>query len=184
MTTISELSDYLLYEVPDKAAELLALADMYIRAFNEAPEQFILPHDHAILLPLIERYHSNMAAFVLYVLGVRDSLPPKSLWHEAVHDLYRRLSGRYVQRVRRERMNRAMAKAVELYGDAPYDVKARWLRRLEKLWAQRRLAFLADWRRGRAHRTLSRTDQADALTEFWDMIEQEIANGERIPKWE
>jgi hypothetical protein len=180
--TLNELTDWLLYKDPDHAAELLDMADRYIDLYNEGPSRFILPSDHAMLAPLIGLYAAKPIGLVGYVRGVRDSFPANSAIYQPLHKLYRRLSGRYVQQVRRERMNRAMAKAIELYGDAPYQTKRVWLDKLERMWAQRRLRHQTMHRTGRSR--LSRDELSDVLAEFWDMIDAEIEAGERIPKWE
>jgi hypothetical protein len=90
--------------------------------------------------------------------------------------------GRYVQQVRRERADRAIAKAQELYGDTDFHTRLQWVSKLEHSWAQRRLDFLAKHRGRSENNRISSDERAELLAEFWDEIETEIHNGE-LPSW-
>ena len=164
----------------EKLATWLNLADNYIQAFNDDRKNFVLPKAYGVLHPLIEAFANNLEGFVVYIKGVRDSLPRKSLAFEEVHALYRRVNGRYTQQVRRERTQRAVDKAEELYGKTDYHPRQKWISVLEHEWAQRRLLFLQEFSRGER---VSMDKRAELLAEFWDMIDTEINEGDCLTKW-
>jgi len=56
--------------------EWLRLADMYIMRSSQAPGEFALPAEHAVLSPVIESFRSDPNAFALYILEIRDQLQP------------------------------------------------------------------------------------------------------------
>jgi hypothetical protein len=143
--------------------------------------QFILPKQHAFLLPIIETYSSNALAFMRYIRGVRDSFSRGSDAALEMQLLHRRVNSRSVQQIRRERTTRAMRKAEEMHGPAPFTTKQAWVARLEQIWSKRRLAFMDA---ASAGKRLTVDERAELLAEFWDGIDNEITHGERIPKWE
>lgn len=166
---------------PERTAMWMQLADRYIQQYNQDPEHFVLPRQHAFLLPFIETYSRNIGAFLKYLRGLRDSMPAHSQWAKDMQVVMRRVNSRVTQQIRRERASRAMRKAEELHGSAPFHVKQMWMAKLEQTWAQRRVRFLEKVSGGKR---LSRDDMAEHLAEFWDDIDNEISNGERIPPWE
>lgn len=178
---IRETTDLLL-DNPNMASVWLGQADKYMQAHSYDPQTFILPKEHAFLQPLVEAYAANLEGFVEYIVGVRDSIEKGSGAWERVQNLYRRVMGRYVQQQRRERANRALAKAEELYGGTSFHDRLRWVSNLEHGWAKRRLDYLAERRARTEDDRLSSDERAEALLEFWDIIDTEIYNGE-VPPW-
>jgi len=178
--SLHETTNLLLYN-PEKTGTWLNLADKYIQSYNEAADMFVLPKAYSFLKPLIESYANNLDGFVQYLLGIRDSFPRGSLAYGEVHTLYRRVNGRYIQQVRRERMARAVAKAEELYGPTEYINRMKWMADLEHSWAKRRLEFMDAAGHGKR---MTHDERADHLDEFWCSIDTEIYNGENIPPWD
>lgn len=174
--SLRDTTEMILYDT-SRTARWVQAADYYIRQYNTDREHFVLPKAFAALAPVIEEYADNFGGFVQYVQGIRDSLPPKSQASKDAQVVYRKVVVRYVQQQRRERVDRAMKKAQELYGDAPFQTRLAWMAKLEHVWAKRRLEYLA-------RKKMSREERAEALEEFWDMIDEEIEAGERIPRWE
>jgi hypothetical protein len=177
--SIHETTNVLLMNT-DRTATWLNLADKYIQSYNENPSHFVLPKAYRFLLPLIESYANNLEGFLQYLIGIRDSLPRSSGAYKDVQALYRRVNGRYTQQVRRERSNRAIAKAEEKYGAIDFHTRQKWVADLEHEWAQRRLGFLDKASRGKR---LSIEERAELLAEFWDGIDTEISKGKGLPKW-
>ena len=178
--TLNEATDVVLFD-PDRTPMWIHAADRYLQLYNQDPESFILPRQYAVLEPIISSYANNLGGFLGYVRGIRDSmgdLPQAKL----VQQIYRRVNTRYTQQIRRERSERALRKAEELYGPAPFILRQAWVARLEHLWAKRRLAYL-DSHRPKGGR-LNIDERAEILGEFWGEIDHEIATGERIPRWE
>ena len=96
----------------------LRLADTYIGNYNALPKSFVLPREHATIKPIIDVYYNDLAGFVEYIKAIRDTLTgePK----RTVHELYRTISTRYVQQVRRRRADNAL-RAVEKALGRPLD---------------------------------------------------------------
>jgi hypothetical protein len=178
---IRETSDLILRN-QTKASTWLTQADKYMQAYAENPTAFILPKAHAFMKPLIEAYAYNLDGFTEYVLGIRDSFERQSSAWTSVHSLYRRLLGRHTQQLRRERSNRAIAKAEELHGKVGFHDRLRWVARLEHDWAQRRLAFMDKCRAKAGVERLNTEDRSELLLEFWETIDMEIYEG-KVPPW-
>ena len=177
---LSETTDKLLSS-PEKTADWLALADDYMQRYNENPDMFVLPKMHMFLLPLLETYAKNCQAYLQYLVGIRDSFQRNSMYYKEVQMVYRRINGRCVQQMRRERLGRAIAKAEAMYGRTDFHTRLKWSAQLEKKWAQRRIKFLNDARGGKR---MNVEDRAELLAEFWDIIDTEIADNIGIPTWD
>lgn len=167
---------------PDKMQEWLLIADKYMQTYAENPKTFLLPRAHEFLKPLIESYALNLEGFTLYLVGLRDSFDRTSRAYKDVQSLYRKVNGRLIQQQRRERINRAVAKAEELYGEIPYTHRMQWMAELEHQWAKRRLEFLEANRRRYKKDRLPSEDRAELLAEFWENIDHEIYEG-KLPQW-
>lgn len=178
---LKETTDYLLRN-PSNIKKWLTLADKYMQTFAKDPSIFLLPKTHEILKPLIEAYALNTDGFVQYLVGIRDSFSKEDLAWEQVQSIHRRINGRYVQQQRRERAKRAVAKAEALYGPTDYHTRLKWVSDLEHSWAQRRLLYLDDCRGNFTSDRLDTETRAEALAEFWDVIDTEIHEG-KIPSW-
>jgi hypothetical protein len=174
--SLQETNETILFDI-NRTAMWVHAADKYLSQFNEDRERFTLLRAFAVLAPVIEEYADNLGGFVAWIKSIRDALPQKSPQWRDVQSVYRRVHARYIQRQRRVRGDKAMAKAVELYGAAPFHTRLAWLARLEHVWAKRRLAFAGDTR-------LSADERAELYAAFWAIIDAEIERGERIPKWE
>jgi hypothetical protein len=167
---------------PDKTAEWITVADRHMQTYVVSPETFILPKAHEFLKPLIESYALNIDGFTLYLVELRDSFDRRSSQYTQIQAVYRRVNGRYVQQLRRERMGRAVAQAEKLYGEIPYQERIQWIAKLEHEWAQRRIAFLEQQRRRVGEPCLPVEIRTELLLEFWGTIDTEIYEGQ-IPPW-
>ena len=161
-------------------ATWLNVADNYIQAFNEDRANFVLPRAYIALKPIIESYANNLEGFALYVKGMRDTVAKKDPMYVELQALYRRVNGRYIQQVRRERSQRVVVKAEKLFGMADYHTKQRWVADLEHNWAQRRISFMQNVSKGKR---LGMEERAEHLAEFWNDIDTEINNGEGLSDW-
>ena len=167
---------------PDKAAEWLTLADKYAQAYLEDPKIFLLPTAHGFLKPIIERYANDLEGLAQYVETVRDAFDRRSAQWLAIQRVYRRINGRHVQQLRRSRSNRAVEKAIELFGSVDYKTRLQWVANLENDWAKRRLVFLDAQRDKFKGGRISVEDRVELLAEFWNDIDTEIYEG-RLKKW-
>ena len=167
---------------PDKAAEWLTLADKYAQAYLEDPKIFLLPTAHGFLKPIIERYANDLEGLAQYVETVLDAFDRRSAQWLAIQRVYRRINGRHVQQLRRSRSNRAVEKAIELFGSVDYQTRLQWVANLENDWAKRRLVFLDAQRDKFTGGRISVEDRVELLAEFWNDIDTEIYEG-RLKKW-
>ena len=167
---------------PDKAAEWLTLADKYAQAYLEDPKIFLLPTAHGFLKPIIERYANDLEGLAQYVETVRDAFDRRSAQWLAIQRVYRRINGRHVQQLRRSRSNRAVEKAIELFGSVDYQTRLQWVANLENDCAKRRLVFLDAQRDKFTGGRISVEDRVELLAEFWNDIDTEIYEG-RLKKW-
>jgi hypothetical protein len=167
---------------PDDASNQLQVADHYMQSFVQDPLNFVLPRKYSALGPLIDAFARDLGAYCHYIKGIRDSVERGSLAWERVQATYRRLLGRHIQQTRRERADRAIAKATELYGPTNFHARFHWIADLEHSWAQRRLEFLAKRRERADEDRLSADEQAAVLAEFWSRIDREINKG-KVPPW-
>ena len=176
--TLSEAVHFI-YHSGDPA-KWLRLADTYIQQYNAMPRLFILPREHAQLKPLIETYARDEAGLRALALGFRDDLPDGEQ-KIACNALYRRFNLRYVQRVRRERLNRGIEAAEKKFGTLDYDARLKYSKKLEQAWGKRRLAWLADVRRKIGRKNVPLQEMNDALEVFWNGVDDEIKRGEVPP---
>lgn len=167
---------------PEKMPEWLSISDKYMQTYAENPETFLMPRAHEFLKPLIEAYAENLEGFTQYLLGLRDCFDRKSSAFKELQAIYRRVGGRYTQQLRRERINRAVAKAEELFGVIPYTRRMQWMADVEHAWAKRRLSFLEAQRLQIQEDHLPAELRIELLAEFWEGIDNEIYEG-KIPPW-
>mgnify|MGYP003968432645 FL=1 len=168
---------------PHSVKKWLTLVDKYMQTLAKEPEMFLMPKAHDFLQPLVESYATDTEGFTQYLVYIRDSFSKSDLAWEHVQSAYRKINGRYVQQVRRERSNRACVKAEELYGPTDYHSRLQWVADLEHSWAQRRLAFLEKHRSDRRAGRLDTETRAELLVEFWKVVDTEIKEGREIPPW-
>ena len=160
----------------DQPAEQLRLADMYIHSFNQMPQSFVLPADHAILKPVIEAFHDDIDLFVKYVRAIRDQLPAGDDKVDVQH-LYRTLVTRTVQQARRARIHRALEVVESIVGrQLDQDERDRVATKLERLWAYKRMEVMKQARGDTTKGRLSSDVRADVLKGFWDAVDRDIEN--------
>lgn len=158
----------------DRPAEWLRLADLYMNTYNQMPETFVLPAQHAMLKPVIDTFKSDLERFVLYVQAIRDQYGPGEKRVE-LQKLYRTILVRQMQQSRRSRVGRAL-KVVETMlnrGLGP-DERERVSRKLDQHWARRRQLYLEGARRGTDKGRLSSDERSELLNEFWAEVDAEI----------
>lgn len=178
MDTLRELRSYVLKE-PERGARVLALADKYLQMYDKLGDDFRLPRDDIKVKPVIEYFAGDPAGYAAWLRRLRDDLPARSVAADEINTLYRRVEVRALQRERRSRENRGLAKALAaglVAGD--YESKQRYLRKLVLEWSLRRHATLKEHRRRVSGKHLSLDEQAEILQKFWQEIDDEIARGE------
>ena len=180
-TDLNETTEYLLRN-PSNIKKWLTLADKYMHTFAKDPSIFLLPKTHEFLKPVIEAYAYNVDGFIQYLIGLRDSFDKEDLAWDHVQSIHRRVNGRFIQRQRRERSQRAIDKAEELYGETDYHSRLKWVSNLEHAWASRRLLYLDKHRDERRADRLDTETRAELLLDFWEIIDTEIFEG-GVPPW-
>ena len=178
---LPECKDTLLRN-PDKLGEWLSVADKHMQSYAEDPKTFLLPKAHVFLQSLIETYTSDLEGFTEYLADLRDRFDRKSAAYKDVQKVYRRINGRYIQQQRRERMDRAVKKAEELFETIPFLQRMQWIANLEHQWAKRRLEFLEAQRGRYKNGRLPAEDRVALLEDFWKQIDDEITDG-NVPPW-
>ena len=178
MMDLSEATQFIFYS--GDPAQWLRLADTYIQQYNAMPRLFILPREHAQLKPVVEAFARDDRGLTDYVLGFRNDLPDGEQ-KIAVNALYRKINVRYVQRVRRERLTRALDMAEKKFGTLDYEARLKYSKKLEQAWGRRRLDWLADVRRKMGRRNIPLEEMNDALSVFWAGVDDEIERGEVPP---
>jgi len=179
---VQDCTDFFLKN-PHSVQKWLNTVDKYMQTLTKEPDMFLLPRAHEFLKPLVEAYAADTEGFTHYLIYLRDSFSKSDLAWEHVQSIYRKINGRYVQQIRRERANRACEKAEELYGPTDYHSRLQWVADLEHSWAQRRLAYLEAHRNGRKSGRLDVETRAEILAEFWVAVDAEIKEGREIPPW-
>lgn len=167
----------------DRPEEVLLLADRYLTQLEAMGDSFVLPREHVLVKPALEFYAGDLAGWVKFVKGVRDRLPVSGRqYHKGMNELYRKLEIRLTQQERRERLTRAVDMALRKgMVENNYDAKMVYARRCTKAWQTRRDNMLALAAKQTQTGRLSAAEGAELRDEFWQRIDEEIANGE-LPK--
>ena len=176
---LRETTSYLL-RLPDVGA-WLKLADNYIQTYNRLPERFVLPADHALLQPVIEAFAKDGEAFSTYIRALRDATD--GVAYDELHALYRTVSVRVLQVVRRTRLRRAvmllLPQLEPLLGRSiGYDDQQRVAKFLEQCWGAMRMAAMSEQRISQQSKRLNTDDRGLLLGDFWKQLDLEIDKGE------
>jgi len=184
MISLVEATDVLLQS--NDPAELLELADGYMKQYLQNPDRFILPREHATVAPFIETFSHEPAKWLKFVRAVRDELcesdGPRSDRYRGAHKVFRTLEVRYVQQERRERIRQAVAWLESQCPTLTTDQKKLWVKRLEQLWMKQRRAWLAAHRKQHGKR-LNLDEQREVLDAFWADVDDNIKQG-NLPRYE
>ena len=179
---IRDCTDVLL-KSPSSISKMLSAADKHMQTKMADPDMFLVPKVHEFLVPVIDAYSNDAQGFIDYIVRIRDNFDKSDKTWADIQKVYRRVNGRTVQQIRRERASRACAKAQEIYGETDYHSRLQWVADLEHEWAGRRLEFM------QAHRSRYKSDRldtetrADVLEDFWAIIDKEIEEGRNISPW-
>lgn len=177
MSALLELRDTLLAIAhPER---ILRLADDYLARFEVLGDDFILPAEHAVVKPILDFYVGDLTGWVKFVRNVRDRLDPQSAEFREVHEFYKTLNVRAIQRRTRAAIDAATASAIRLglIQDKRAD-KERYARRCIQAWKLRKDAMLDSVRRASPTGRVSVSHREELLKEFWDQIAEEANSGE------
>jgi hypothetical protein len=157
--------------------DALEQIDKYIRARERIDADLRIPERDAWLAPVVDAYTGQLDAWVRFIAHVRDDhIAPASVDWQAAHALYRRVLLRATQRSRRERLDRACAKAVELgiLADS-FDARTAYAKKCTAEWVEHKMLALKERRAGKLH--LSVAERAEALEQFWREVDADIERG-------
>ena len=171
-----------LLRTPTSIKKWIEIADKHMQTKKADPDIYALPRAHEFLSPIIDTF-KDMEEFLDYIVMLRDNFSKGDKTWEDIQKVYRKINGRHVQAVRRDRASRACAKAQELYGETDYHSRMQWVSDLEHKWAGRRLEFLDGYRAKYKSDRLDTETRKEALLEFWNIIDTEIYEGRNIPPW-
>jgi len=171
-----------LLRTPTSIKKWIEIADKHKQTKKTDPDMYALPRAHEFLAPVIDTL-KDMEEFLDYIVMLRDNFSKGDKTWEDIQKVYRKVNGRHVQAIRRDRASRACAKAQELYGETDYHSRLQWVSDLEHKWASRRLDFLDGFRSKYKSDRLDTEIRKDALIEFWNIIDTEIYEGRNIPPW-
>lgn len=183
MTTLYDAA-YRILRSPNPKEELV-LVDSYMTSFNKNPKRFVLPREHAYLLPIIEAFASTPHKFLGFVRDMRDdAIDARDIPKDVVMGLQefsRTLVVRLIQRRQRslEAAARAWFKQAYPHVDAP--VRNRWLVRVKRTWSKQLKAAEQSYRKGAGVRHIPRDELDDLRASFWDGVMKSIEQGDLPP---
>lgn len=157
------------------------LADQYIQAYNKMPDQFVLPAAHKKLQPIIAAFANSPSAFVDYIRALRDGA--EGVAYDDLHALYRTISVRVLQVVRRTRVRNAVLlnqqRIEEFIGRTiTYDEQIEVGKFFEEEWGRDRMEAMEKERILRRNHRLNTEERSLILDEFWSDIDRRIESKE------
>ncbi|NVN99272.1 MAG: hypothetical protein HXX17_08110 [Geobacteraceae bacterium] len=157
------------------------MADNYIQMYNKNPAQFVLPSVHKKLLPIIEAFASDVGKFADYIRALRDSCEGAA--YDELHDLYRKVSLRALQVVRRQRMRKAVMVinpevCKRLGRPTTYDEQMDIATCIGSAWEEMRTDMLNKERASLRTKRIPTEEREVILKAFWTNIEKKLDKGE------
>lgn len=157
-------------------ASWIKIADVHIQSMQQLGSKFVLPVEHHVLKPFIDRFKDDGWGLAEYILRLRDMSNDKDQKRD-LHELYRTIMTRFMQQDLRARTNRA----VERYQKDNNKVfsaieKQAYKNKLNAVWALGRLEYMKTCRGTK--KRLTTDERAIALKEFWATIDEKIDNGD------
>ena len=145
-------------------------------------DEFKLTAADAWLKPLLEFYTEDLEGWMNFIRGVRDRLEPKSDEFTAVHEFYKVVNVRFIQRRTRAILDVAVDVAVRKCMIAPdYMTKQRYAKRCIQAWKARKDNMLDVVRKSSKTGRISVSHREELLRDFWETVSAEVNNGE-VPK--
>lgn len=180
MSTLKELRQTLLtISHPER---VLRMADHYLAEFEKLGDSFVLPAEYKIVKPVLEYYANDIGGWVKFLKGTRDRLPRGSDEYHEVHELYKVVNVRAIQRRTRALIDAATDVACRKgLLDNTWDAKQRYAKRCIQAWKMRKDNMLDAIRRVSPTGRVSQDHRERELAAFWQLVEQEVNNGE-VPK--
>lgn len=175
--TLRDVRDTLLQIAhPDR---VLRYADGLMELRRKHGDNFTLTSADAWLLPLLEFYTEDLDGWCKFVKNVRDRLEPKSEEYVGVHEFYKVIYVRNVQRRTRNltAISTDLAVKRRLIPNA-FETKQRYAKRCIQYWSLKRRTLLANARLANPKKRLTLEEQDEILADFWAQIELEVNNGE------
>lgn len=173
----------ILLHAPD-AARQIKLADSYMQAFNRLPDQFVLPKTHEVLLPLIEAFAHDTAAFAKYIKVLRDAALKSGdqNGYRELHAAYRTVSIRALQAERRSRIRKAAVMLVpalegRLGRTLPYKEQTKVADFIEQRWGAMRIEAADAERAMLSAGRLNAETRNIVYDQFWYEISQQLEKG-------
>lgn len=157
-------------------AVYLTMADVYIKMYERMPDgKFVLPKNHKDIKLLIEQFAYDLDGFVDFVKDVRDIAAARNDdSYSELQEFYRTVNTRLLQQSRRGRVDKAVECLTKIHGKPEFPVLQEWRRKIEKVWAERRMEFLAERRNRLKSGRLSREEMAELVEKFWALIDAEV----------
>jgi len=161
---------------------VLRYADDLMELLRKQGDAFELTAKDAWMKPLLEFYTQDLEGWMNFIKGVRDRLDPQSEEFAAVRDFHKVVNVRFIQRRTRSIIDVATDVAIQK-GMLPPDFlsKQRYAKRCVQAWKMRKDNMLNIERKASKNGRISLDVRERMLKEFWDMVADEVNNGE-VPK--
>jgi len=143
--------------------------------------KFLIPAEYRAIAPLVEEFLYKPAEFVEYVKMVRDESEDVGARGD-LHELYRSLSVRALQAIRRPRLRRATVLITPevdaaLGRSTSFSEHTRISNYIEKFWGALRLEAMSVAREALKSKRLSTEEKSIVVNQFWAKIDQELDAG-------
>jgi hypothetical protein len=164
---------------PDR---ILKYVDGLMELRRKHGDEFVLTANDTWLLPMLEFYTEDLEGWMNFVKNVRDRLEPRSPEFVGVNDFYKVVNVRFIQRRTRAILDVAVDLATRKgMIDQSWTAKQLYAKRCIQSWKMRKDNMLNAVRKTSKTGRVSLSHREELLKEFWDMIADEVNNGE-IPK--
>jgi hypothetical protein len=164
------------HDVPEQ----IKLCDAMIAAYNKVPEKFVLPRQYSGLRPIIANFADDPQGWSEYIRIVRDAVDGAA--YDAMHEIYRSISTRVLQQIRRARVRKAVKVLCGRIGRAtgvepPYDEQLVIGRRIELMWKKQRAEAISLARSEYRNNRQPFEDKTEMLDAFWKEIDSKLEDG-------
>ena len=161
---------------------VLRYADDLMDMVRKQGGDFELPLKDAWLKPILEFYTQDLEGWMKFIKNVRDRLEPHSGEFRAVHEFYKVVNVRFIQRRTRSLIDIATDTAIRkglLASD--FLSKQRYAKRCVQAWKARKDNLMNMERKASKTGRISLDVREALLQDFWDLVSDEVNNGE-VPK--
>lgn len=160
----------------DNPAELAEVLDMYVNFTLQSGQLITLPQPHMFMRELIEMCKADDWGYVAFLRELRDSATPG--YFDELHRFFRKVQGRYVQKIRRKRLDLAADLIKDqLHVALTYQQRQKIQLWVEQRWTQERAGALHDAKVRGSRKALTADERAEICAQFWDEVDASLELG-------